>query len=116
LITGSLNSWGVYGLIALLYIVTNILTELMSNNATAALLAPVAIAAAQQMGMDPMPLLVTVAIAASASFMTPVGYQTNAMVYSAGRYKFSDFTRIGTPLNIICWLVTTLLVPLIFGM
>lgn len=116
LLTGSVSNLGIYALIASIYLVTNVLTEIMSNNATAALLAPVAIAAAQQLGIDPMPLLVTVTIAASASFMTPVGYQTNAMVYSAGRYRYRDFTRIGTPLNLICWVVTTLLVPLIFGL
>lgn len=115
LLTGSVSHLGIYALIAALYFVTNLLTEVMSNNATAALLAPVAIAAAQQLGIDPMALLVTVTIAASASFMTPVGYQTNAMVYSAGRYKFLDFTRVGTPLNLICWLVTTIMVPLLFA-
>lgn len=116
ILTGSVSQFGVFALVAALYLITNVLTELMSNNATAALLAPVAIAAAQQLGIDPMPLLVTVTIAASASFMTPVGYQTNAMVYSAGQYKFRDFTRIGTPLNLICWGVTTVMVPWVFGM
>lgn len=114
LLTEGLQGLGPYVLVAALYLITNLLTEMMSNNATAALLAPVAIAAAQQMGIEPMALLVTVSIAASASFMTPVGYQTNAMVYSAGRYHFLDFTRIGGPLNLICWGITTLLVPLFF--
>ncbi|NJB87494.1 di/tricarboxylate transporter [Lewinella marina] len=116
LLTGTISELGPFALIATLYLTTNLLTEVMSNNATAALLAPVAIAAAEQVGIDPMPLLVTVAVAASACFMTPVGYQTNAMVYSAGRYKFLDFTRIGAPLSLIFWLVTTVGVPLLFGM
>ena len=116
LLTGSISHLGIYALIAALYMLTNLLTEMMSNNATAALLAPVAIAAGQELGIDPMALLVTVSIAASASFMTPVGYQTNAMVYSAGRYKFLDFTRVGTPLNLICWAVTTAMVPWVFGL
>ncbi|NJC27548.1 SLC13 family permease [Neolewinella antarctica] len=116
LLTGTVANWGAYALIAVLYLTTNLLTELMSNNATAALLAPVAIAAAAQLGIDPQALLVTVAIAASASFMTPVGYQTNTMVYGAGRYTFMDFVKVGTPLNLICWGVTTVLVPLLFGL
>ena len=114
LLTGSVYQWGPYALIAGLYLATTLLTEVMSNNATAALLSPVAIAAAEQIDVNPLPLLVTVAVAASASFITPVGYQTNAMVYSAGRYRFLDFTRIGTPLSLIFWLVTTLCVPLFF--
>ena len=116
LLTGVVANWGPYALIAVLYLFTNLLTELMSNNATAALLAPVAIAAGLQMNIDPQPLLVTVAIAASASFMTPVGYQTNAMVYGAGRYRFFDFTRVGAPLNLICWVMTTVLVTWLFGL
>ncbi|PPK87589.1 TrkA family protein [Neolewinella xylanilytica] len=116
LLTGNIYQWGPFALVAALYLATNLLTEVMSNNATAALLAPVAIAAAEQVGIDPLPLLVTVAVGASASFMTPVGYQTNAMVYSAGRYRFLDFTRIGAPLSLIFWVVTTLAVPFLFGL
>ena len=116
LLTVSVSGLGVYALIAVLYLITNLLTEVMSNNATAALLAPVAITAAQQVGLDPMPLLVTVSIAASASFLTPVGYQTNAMVYSAGSYRFTDFTRVGAGLSLLCWGATTVLVPWVFGL
>lgn len=114
LIGGPLAAAGPLFLLAGLYIITNLLTEVMSNNATAALIAPVAIAAARQLEISPMPLLVTVAIAASASFMTPVGYQTNTMVYSAGHYRFGDFFRIGVWLNLICFFLTILLVRYFF--
>lgn len=111
LIVSAFGSLGPWVLLSALYFFTSVLTEMMSNSATAILLAPVAISAAESMGVDPRPLLVAVTFAASSSFMTPVGYQTNTLIYGPGAYRFRDFVRVGTPLNILFWVMSTMLIP-----
>lgn len=105
------NPW-----IALLVIhaVTSLTTELVTNNAAAALMFPFALATAQQLNVNPMPFVISVLTAASASFATPLGYQTNLMVYGPGGYRFTDYLRIGIPMNIIMTLLTVAIAPLVW--
>lgn len=98
-------------MLALIYAVTSVLTEMVTNNAIAVLVTPLVIGLAQELGVDPRPFVVAVMFAASASFATPIGYQTNTMVYGAGGYRFTDFLRMGLPMNMIVGVVSVLLIP-----
>ena len=100
--------------LAIVYAVTNLLTEAITNNAAAALIFPIALALSQNLEVSFMPFAIAIMIGASASFSTPIGYQTNLMVYGPGGYKFSDFMRIGIPLNFLFWLITVTLTPLFY--
>ena len=93
---------------------TSFFTELVSNNAIAVMMTPVVIGLAQSVGIDPRPLVVAVMMGASASFATPIGYQTNTLVYGPGGYEFADFMRFGLPLNIIMALVMSVAIPFFF--
>ena len=94
------------------YVMTALFTEIVTNNAAAAIMFPFAVAIAQGLGVDPRPFAMTIAFAASASFVTPLGYQTNLMVYGPGGYSLRDFVRIGLPLTLLLVATATLLVPI----
>jgi len=118
LLVGAMAPWldgaPTWVLLVAVYFTTTILTELVSNNAIAVIMAPIAIALAQATGVDPRPLVIAVMIAASAAFATPIGYQTNMLVFGPGGYSFSDFLRVGVPLNLSLGVVVCIAIPLIW--
>ena len=101
-------------MVSLIYLMTMMLTEMASNAATAIIMTPIAISVAMQIGLDPKPFIFSVCFAASASFITPIGYQTNLMVYGPGGYKFSDYVKVGLPLAIFLWIMATFLIPVLW--
>jgi di/tricarboxylate transporter len=105
---------GLYGSLAALYLLTSLLTEVISNNAAAVVLTPVAVAAALALGASPLPFVIAVMFAASNSFLTPIGYQTNTFIYGPGGYRFSDFARVGGPLMILMLIAATFTIPFFF--
>jgi di/tricarboxylate transporter len=105
---------GPHMLLLFTYLSTAILTEILTNNACAVIMTPIAIAAARDSGLDPTPFVFAVAYGASASFLTPIGYQTNLFVYGPGGYRFSDFARVGFVLSILAATVVTLVAPLLW--
>ncbi|SFR50916.1 Di-and tricarboxylate transporter [Marinobacter daqiaonensis] len=101
--------------LALIYLLTTAFTEVITNNAAAVLMFPIALAVSEQLGVNFIPFAIAVMFAASASFITPLGYQTNLMVYGPGRYQFTDYVRIGVPLSLIVGITAVLLIPLVWA-
>lgn len=115
LVISATGGGNVYGALFGLILATVITTELITNNAAAALLFPIAFASAHQLGVDPRPFAIAVAVAASNSFLTPIGYQTNTMVYGPGGYRFTDYIRVGFPLTLTTVAITVVVIPWLYG-
>ncbi len=110
------SEYGIYIILAALFLITNIFTELITNNAAAALAFPLALAVAEKMGVNPLPFVVCVCFAASSAFSTPIGYQTNLIVQGVGGYKFKDFIKVGLPMNIIVFILSVILIPIFYDL
>jgi di/tricarboxylate transporter len=114
LLIDGIGPFGPWVALAAVILLTSLLTEVMSHAAAAVLVAPIAFNTALDLGADPKPFFLAVAIAASSCFMTPISHQSNALVMGPGGYRFLDYTRVGAPLNLIVWVLATLLIPLFF--
>ncbi|MBC2594102.1 SLC13 family permease [Ruficoccus amylovorans] len=112
LVDGFPQAWQPIVMLAFVYLATSIMTEVLSNNATVVLMAPVALALGEMLGVDPRPFIIAACIGSSASFATPIGYQTNTYVYGVGGYRFGDFARVGIPLNVLYFIGSMILIPL----
>lgn len=108
------GGWGPRGVLAMIYLATLIITELVTNAATAAIMIPIAISTSMELGVSHEPFVFAIALAASCSFLTPVGYQTNLLVYGPGGYRLQDYLRLGSPLSIILWILAVIFLPMIF--
>ena len=111
-ILGTVGSTNPVVILAVIYVLTVVLSEFLSNNATAAMMGSLALATAAQMNVNPRPFLIAVTIAASCAFASPIGYQTNLMVLNAGGYKFMDYVKVGLPLNFLCMIIAIIVIPL----
>lgn len=113
-VAGVGDDFGPLAVLSIIYLATALLSEIVSNNSTAVVMVPIALTVAGTLGVDPKPFVMAVAFAASSSFMTPMGYQTNAMVFGPGGYRFTDYLKAGTPLKLIFWGVSTLAIPVLW--
>jgi di/tricarboxylate transporter len=111
---GFARDWGPWAVVAAVYLTTSMFAAVVGNNAAAALVFPFAVAIGQQLGLSPRPLIMAVVFAGSASFVSPLSYQTNLMVYGPGGYRFADFLRVGLPLNLVLLVCATVLIPFVW--
>ena len=110
----SVGDYGPWLVLGAVFLITFCLTEVMSHAAAAVLVAPIAFNVALELGVSPRPFFMAVAIAASMCFMTPISHQSNALVMGPGGYRFMDYVKVGTPLNLSIWILATVLIPLVF--
>jgi di/tricarboxylate transporter len=105
---------GPVAVISVFYLVSTLLASIMSHNAAVILLVPIGVASAHSMGVNPIPILMAITFAASSAMSTPFGYHTNLMVYGPGGYRFADYLKVGVPLNILFWVISSFCIPLMW--